>query len=98
MLEVVLRRHLWQTHAELVIIEILRDHSYCAILSECDCNSSYRNKWVVQDLIEVFTLCNCDNIMNSYLAHHKQKQIAVAIREKTHSVNESLKSKNVTQQ
>ena len=40
--------------------------------------------------MEVFTLCDCDNIINSYLAHYNQKQIAVAIRKKTHSVNEPL--------
>ena len=56
--------------------------------SDCDCDSSYCNKWVVQDSMEVFTLCNCNNITNSYVAHFSQKQIAVAISNKTHSVNE----------
>ena len=45
----------------------LRARSHCAIFSGCDCDSSYRNKWVVQDSMEVFTLCDCDNITNSYL-------------------------------
>ena len=36
-----------------------------------DCDSSYRNKWVVQDSMEVFTLCDSDNITNSYTAHYK---------------------------
>ena len=39
--------------------------------------------------MEVFTLCDCDNITNAYLAHYKQKLIAAAIRKKKHSVNES---------
>ena len=30
--------------------------------------------------MEVFTLCDCDNITISYVAHYKQKEIAVAIR------------------
>ena len=33
--------------------------------------------------MELFTLCHCDNITNSYVAHYKQKQIAVAIRKNT---------------
>ena len=60
----------------------LRAHSHCAISSGCGCDSSYCNKWVVQDSMELFTLCDCDNITNPYLAHYKQKQIAVAIRKK----------------
>ena len=39
--------------------------------------------------MEVFTLC--DNITKSYVAHYNQKQIAVAIRKKTSSVNEPSK-------
>ena len=57
-----------------------RARSHCEIFSDCDCDSSYRKKWVMQDSMEVFTLCDCDNITNSYVAHYKQKQIAVAIR------------------
>ena len=38
--------------------------------------------------MEAFTLCDCDNITNSYLAYYKQKQIAVTVRKKMHSVNE----------
>ena len=38
--------------------------------------------------MEVFTLRDYENITNSYLARFKQKQIAVAIGKKTHSVNE----------
>ena len=67
--------------------------SHSAIFSDCDCDSSYHNKLVVQDLIEVFTLCDCDNITNFYLAHFKQKQIAVTNRTKTYRVNESSKSR-----
>ena len=35
--------------------------------------------------MEVFTLCNCDNITNSHVVHYKEKQIAVAIRKKSQS-------------
>ena len=41
--------------------------------------------------MEVFTLCDCDNITNSYQAHYKLNQIAVAIRKKTHSVIDPLR-------
>ena len=58
----------------------VRARSHYANFSDCDCNSSYRNK-CVQDSMEVFTLCNYNN-NNSYVAHYKQKQIAVAIRKK----------------
>ena len=68
----------------------LMARSYCAIFSDCDCDSSYRNKWVIQDSMEVFTLCDCDNMTNSYTEHYKQKHIAVVIRKKSHSVNEPL--------
>ena len=34
--------------------------------SNCDCDLSYYNKWVVQDSKEVFTLCDCDNLTISY--------------------------------
>ena len=30
--------------------------------------------------MEVFTLCNCNNLISSYTVHNKQKQIAVTIR------------------
>ena len=44
-----------------------------------------------RDSMEVFTLCDCDNITNSYPAHYKQKQIAVANRKKIRTVvNEPL--------
>ena len=59
-------------------------------LFDCDCDSSYRNKCFVQKSTEVFTLCDCDNITNSYTVHYEQKQIAVAIRKKSYSLNESL--------
>ena len=29
------------------------------LFSDCDYDSSYHNKWVVQDSMEVFTLCDC---------------------------------------
>ena len=38
--------------------------------------------WMIQDSMDVFTLCDCHNITNSYVTHYKQKQIAVAIRKK----------------
>ena len=41
--------------------------------SDYDCDSSCGNKWVVQDLIEVFTLWNYDSITNSFVAHCKIK-------------------------
>ena len=34
---------------------------------------------VAQDSMEVFTLCDCDNLTSSQTAHCKQKQIAVTI-------------------
>ena len=37
--------------------------------SDFDCDSSYRNEWVLQASMEVFTPCECDIITNSYLAH-----------------------------
>ena len=38
-------------------------------------NGLFGTQWVV-----VFTLRNCDNITNSYVAHHRQNQIAVGFR------------------
>ena len=38
--------------------------------------------------MEVFTLCDCGNITNIYVAHCEQQQIT--IRKKSHSVNELL--------
>ena len=54
-----------------------------AIFSDCNCDSSHHNKWVVQDSMEVFTLCDCDNLTSSNLAYYKQKQIAVTIKKNT---------------
>ena len=48
--------------------------------SDCDSYSSYRNKWVVQNFMDVFTLCDCDNVTRSYTVHYKQKLIALANR------------------
>ena len=31
-------------------ISCVKAHSHCAIFPDCDCDSSYRNKWIVQDL------------------------------------------------
>ena len=45
----------------------------------CDCDSSYGNKWVVQES-SVPPPCECNNITNSYTAHYEQNQIAVANR------------------
>ena len=50
--------------------------------SDCDCDSSYHNKWDAEDSMKVFRICDLINIVNSYLVHYKQKQIAVAIRKK----------------
>ena len=61
----------------------LRARSHCAFSSDCDCDSSYHDKCVVQNSMEVFTLCDCDKITNSYAAHYEQEQIAVAIRKKS---------------
>ena len=46
----------------------LKTHSHCAIFPDCDCDSFYHNKCVVQDSMEVFTLCDCDNI--TYIPLH----------------------------
>ena len=48
--------------------------------SDYDCDSCYHNKWVTQKSMEVFTPCDCDNIINSYSAYYEQNQIAVANR------------------
>ena len=65
--------------------------SHCVFFfSDCDCNLVYRNKWVVQDSMEVFTLCDCDNITNSYVAHSEQKTNRSRNHKKSYSVNEPL--------
>ena len=64
----------------------LKAHSHCTFFSDCYWDSSYHNKWVAQNSMKVFTICDFDNITNSYVVHHKQKQIAVAVRKKSHSV------------
>ena len=61
----------------LVNARHLRAHSHCTIFSDCDYDSSHCNKWVVRDSTEVFTLCDCNNITNSYLAQYKEEQIAI---------------------
>ena len=38
-------------------------------LCECDSDSSNHNKWVPQDLMEVFTLCHCKNITSPKTVH-----------------------------
>ena len=43
-----------------------RARSHCALSSDCYCDSSYHSKWVIQSSMEVFTLCDYDNITNSY--------------------------------
>ena len=59
-------------HGSEIRFVLVNAHSHCAFFfSDCDCDSSFRNKWVVQDSVEVFTLCDCDNITNSYVAHFK---------------------------
>ena len=69
---------------------LLKVRSHCAFFSDCDCDFSYRNKWIVQDSMEVFTLCNSDNITDSYVAHCEQKTDRSRNQKKTHSVNEPL--------
>ena len=72
---------LLRVHPLLVQIMCIRVHSHCAFFfSDCDCDSYYHSKWVVQNSMEVFTLCNCDNLTSSYAAHCKQNHIAVANR------------------
>ena len=53
------------------IVLTLKAQSHVAFFSDCDCDSSYRNKWAVQDSMEVFTVCDCDNITNSHVVHYK---------------------------
>ena len=38
--------------------------------------------------MEVFTLCDCSNINNSFAAHYKQKTNHSRNQKKMHSVNE----------
>ena len=42
--------------------------------SDCDSDSSYHIKWIVQELMEVFTLCDCGNITNFFLVYCKQNK------------------------
>ena len=64
--------------------QVQMDHkgsfTLCVFFSDCDCDSSYHNKKVAQDSMEVFALCDCNNIINSYSALYEQKQIAVTNR------------------
>ena len=48
-----------------------QEKTHRAFFSDYDCNSCDRNKWVLQDSMEVFTQCDYDNIINSYSAHCK---------------------------
>ena len=58
-------------------------HVFQGSFTLCDFFWLRRRFFLLQQIeVEVFTLCDCDNITNSYLAHYKQKQIAVAIRKK----------------
>ena len=50
----------------------------------CDCDFTYRKKWVVKDSVQVFTLCDCDNIASPYTVRWKQN------KKKSHSVNGPL--------
>ena len=63
-----------------VLHVLIRAHLLFAFFCDYDCDSSYCNEWVVQDSLEVFTLCNCVNITSFYTAHFKQKQIALTSR------------------
>ena len=56
-----------------MFLQGIKARSHNVFFSDCDCDSFHRNKWVTQDSIEVFTLCDCDNITNSYAAHCEQK-------------------------
>ena len=57
----------------------LKVYSHGSYFSDCDCDSSCRNTWVVEESMELFELCDCTSITNSYVAQYQQKQIAVAI-------------------
>ena len=74
------------TMANLRLIHTVR------FFSDCKCNSSQRNKWIVRDSIEMFTQFDCNNITNSRGHHKKQKQITVASKKKSYSVNKPLES------
>ena len=68
---------------------LLKAHSHSTFFSDCDCDSSYRNKWVVQESMEVFTLCDCTTSqipMSPIISKNKSQSQS----EKSHSVNESL--------
>ena len=77
-------------HATLLLIQHIKAHSHYAFFSHCNCDSSCRNKWVAQDSMEVFTLCDCDNITNSYVTQCKQKTNRSRNQEKSHCVNKPL--------
>ena len=38
---------------------MIKAQSHRTFFIDCDCDSCYRNKWVVQNTMEVFTLCDC---------------------------------------
>ena len=58
--------------------------------SDCVCNSSCYNKCVVQDSMEVSTLCDFDNITNYYVAYYKQTKNRRSNQKKSHCVNKPL--------
>ena len=70
---------------------------HCAFSSDCDCDSSYRNKWVVQDSMEVFTLCDCDKITNSYVAHYEQKKNRSRNQKKIAQCEQALTFTDITE-
>ena len=63
------RKHLCTTQVIFKVVAF-KTHSHCAIVTD----SSYHNKWVVQDTMEVFTLYDCENLTSSYAAHCKQNK------------------------
>ena len=56
-----------------VVQSPFRAHSHSAFFCDCDCDSFLCKKWVTQDSMEVFTLCDCDSITNSYAIVSKNK-------------------------
>ena len=40
--------------------------------------------------MEVFTMCDCNNLTNSYAVHNEQSANPSSKQEKSHSVNETL--------
>ena len=68
--------------------------SHCVFFSDYDCDLVYRNKWVVQNSMEVFTLCDCDNITYYYVAHCEQKTNRSRNQKKIGQCERALQKRN----